>query len=87
VRHHGSLKPKNCWFDLQKCLLSTGMICSTYSLSPARVLSRRRGVALKIDSTTVARRVRTIESALGARLFERTADGPDAAEPKPARLS
>ena len=30
---------------------------------------------LKIDPTTVARRVRTIESVLGAKLFERTTDG------------
>jgi DNA-binding transcriptional LysR family regulator len=52
------------WNDLQ------------YVLAVAREGSfAKAGRRLKIDSTTVARRVRTIESALGARLFERTSDG------------
>ncbi|MEW6343934.1 MAG: LysR family transcriptional regulator [Pseudomonadota bacterium] len=52
------------WNDLQ------------YVLAVAREGSfATAGRRLKIDSTTVSRRVRTIESALGARLFERTADG------------
>ena len=62
---------QSCPWILQKCSKRTGPIFPTWSRWRARAGWLLASERLKVDATTISRRIAALERALGARLFER----------------